>query len=337
MTLIVVWMVDASAALLREKLGSANSRYRVSSVASLKDFLKTTRDSNAVAFVDRSAVDALATSNHQPTVPVVAVCDQRFSAAVSWFEAHGWLSHVVSAQMLQHPLSVELLENVISTLQRKSEPRLLDWMSNVAGRRVLLTQASNRTDRLERMTEFLGSKGVTPRIVHQIRDVAEELITNAFYDAPVAAGAVKQAIPRTQDVSLPEDDACDLIYGCSDDLVLVRVKDPFGALTRSRIVEVLSRCAHADMKVQVDETMGGAGLGLWRVFSVASFVAVSVVSNRHTEFLVGITRHKAPGLFPFAAHLFFTEATRRRFWQMWDTDSKDISIGQSVAIAILKK
>ena len=44
------------------------------------------------------------------------------------------------------------------------------------------------------------------------------------------------------------------------------------------------------MKVEVDETMGGAGLGMWRIFSGASFVAVSVLKHRHTEVLVGVAK-----------------------------------------------
>lgn len=330
-------MAEPVAGTLCERLVAARPRLRAHRVASFKDFLKATKDPNTIAFLDSAALEALANDKHTPLAPdqVVAICDQRLPGAVAWLTSHGWLAHVISADMLQHPMSVELLANLLSTLQSKSEPTLLDWMGDVAGRRVLLTQASKRTERLERMTDFLESKGVTGRIVHQLRDVAEELVTNAFYDAPVAAGAVKQAIPRTQDVTVPDDDACDLIYGVRDDVALVRVQDPFGALSRARLVEVLSRCAHADMQVQVDETMGGAGLGLWRIFAAASFVAVSVVNHRHTEFLVGIARRRAPGPHPFAFHLFFTEGPKRRFWQMWDTDSSDLSVGQSVTI--LKK
>ena len=333
-------MAEQVAGTLCERLLATKARVRTLRVASFKDFLKATKDPNTIAFLDSAALELLTKDKHTPPPvlspgQVIAICEQRLPAAVAWLAAHGWLAHVMSGDMLQHPMSVELLSNVLSTLQSKSEPKLLDWMGDVAGRRVLLTQASKRTERLERMTDFLEAKGLTGRIVHQLRDVAEELVTNAFYDAPVAAGAVKQAIPRTQDVTVPDDDACDLIYGVRDDVALVRVQDPFGALSRTRLVEVLSRCAHADMQVQVDETMGGAGLGLWRIFAAASFVALSVVNNRHTEFLVGIARRRSPGPHPFAVHLFFTEGPKRRFWQMWDTDSNDLSVGQSVTI--LKK
>jgi hypothetical protein len=105
-----------------------------------------------------------------------------------------------------------------------------------------------------------------------------------------------------------------MLYGCSGDLAVVRVRDPFGALTRNRIVEVLSRCARTDMTVEVDETMGGAGLGLWRIVTAATFVAFHVVSHHHTDVLVGIMKRSAGNQRPFAFHFFFNEGSKRRFW-----------------------
>jgi hypothetical protein len=166
-----------------------------------------------------------------------------------------------------------------------------------------------------------------------LRDAAEELLTNAFYDAPVAAGVLDQPISRTQDVALSEDSACDMVYGCREDLAIVRVRDPFGSLSRTRLVEVLTRCARTDMRVEVDETMGGAGLGLWRVFSAASFVAIAVVNNRHTEFLVGIGKRVSAAQRPFAFHLFFKEHGRAlRRWRLLDADSSKPTVNKSVTI-----
>jgi hypothetical protein len=182
------------------------------------------------------------------------------------------------------------------------------------------------------MGEFLAAKGVGSRTNQQLRDVAEELLTNAFYDAPVSAGVLKQPISRTEDVSLPEDSACDMVYGCRDDLAIVRVRDPFGSLTRVRLIEVLTRCARTDMRVEVDESMGGAGLGLWRIFSAASYVAISVVDHRHTEFLVGIGK-RAAGPRPFAFHLFFKEHGRPvRRWKLLDADTSVPTVSSAVTL-----
>ncbi|MBA3541839.1 MAG: hypothetical protein H0T79_19650 [Deltaproteobacteria bacterium] len=280
-------------------------------VSSVKEFLDATRDPKTVSFVDAASLATVASIDHVTLPgPIIGVCEESLQTAVGWLQ-YPWLSHVVNSAMVEHPMAEQHLKNVLRALTGTSQLRLLDWLEpTVIGRRVRLTHSNKRVARLERMREFFEGKKVGNRTLELLQDVAEELLTNAFYDAPVAAGALKP-VPRTEDVALPDDSACDLAYGCRDDLAILRVRDPFGALTRRRLVEVLSRCARTDMTVEVDETMGGAGLGLWRIFSGASFVAISVLKNRHTEFLVGVAKRSA-GPRPFAFHLFFKDSGKRR-------------------------
>jgi hypothetical protein len=331
----IVWTSEPLSRALGERLSS-----EISIARSAREFLDARRDARTVSFVDHTTLPELdraaaergmSADQLEPPGPVVAICDDSLQAAIGWLPARRWLSHVVSASMLQHPLAAEHLGNVTATLTSGTRPRLLDWLgATISGRRVRLAQASRRVERLERMGEFFDGKGVGTRTIQQLRDIAEELLTNAFYDAPVAAGVVKHAISRTQDVALPDDSACDMVYGCRDDLAVVRVRDPFGSLSRLRLVEVLTRCARTDMGVEVDETMGGAGLGLWRIFSAASYVAISVVDHRYTEFLVAIGKRSA-GPRPFAFHLFFREHGRPvRRWKLLDADST--SVHSSVSI-----
>ena len=328
----IVWISESISHVLRERVPEAEW------VTSAAAFVRAPRDASTVSFVDGSTIAeveraAKVASGSPVPGPVIAICDGTLPSAIPWLEKFGWLSHVVSVAMLQHPMAVEHLGNVMSTLTQTGRPKLLNWLGpEVAGRRIRVTQASRRAERVDRIGDFFDSKGVSARTVRLLRDSAEELLTNAFYDAPVAAGVVKQAISRTQDVSVPDGSACDLVYACSDDLAIVRVRDPFGSLTRKRIVEVLMRCVRQDMQVQVDESMGGAGLGLWRIFTAASFVAISVVNHRHTEVLVGIGKRVTSGPRPFAFHLFFNEGTKRRFWKLLDDDSESISIYESYSL-----
>jgi hypothetical protein len=330
----IVWMSERLSRELITSLPSAPSGASgITLVASPQEFLSARCDAKTVAFVDSSTLAELG-DQQVPPGPVIAICDDALQTAIGWLPSHPWLSHVMSASMLRHPLAAEHLGNVMATLTSSGKPRLLDWMGpTMAGRRVRLARASRRVDRLERMTAYFDAKGVGARTIELLRDAAEELLTNAFYDAPVAAGALARPISRTQDVSLSDDSACDMVYGCREDLAIVRVRDPFGSLSRTRLVEVLTRCARTDMQVEVDETMGGAGLGLWRIFSAASFVAIAVVNNRHTEFLIGIGKRAAATPRPFAFHLFFKDHGRAvRRWRLLDADSTKPNVNQSVTI-----
>lgn len=338
----IVWMSEPLSRALRDRLPSETFV-----AGSAREFLEARRDAKTVSFVDGSTLAALDLAAAElgvhpeqvaPAGPTVAVCEESLQTSITWLPGHPWLSHVIGAGMLNHPIAVEHLRNVMSTLTTPSRPRLLDWLgSSVTGRRVRLAHASRRVERLERMSEYFESKRVGARTIQQLRDVAEELLTNAFYDAPVSAGVLSKPVPRTQDITLPDDSACDMVYACRDDLAVVRVRDPFGSLSRRRLVEVLTRCARTDMRVEVDETMGGAGLGLWRIFSAASFVAISVIDHRHTEFLVGIGKRVA-GPRPFAFHLFFREQGRPvRRWKLLDADTTSTAHSVSNSLALVNK
>lgn len=331
----IVWMSDTLSGPLRSLLSS-----EITIVRSAQEWLAAERDAKTVTFVDNTTLTSLDQVASLPRAdqlaspgPVIVVCDDTLQTAIAWLPARAWLSNVVSTTTLQLPSAAEHIGNVMRTLTHTGAPRLLDWLgSTVIGRRVRLAHASRRVERLDRMTTFFDGKGVGGRTIELLRDAAEELLTNAFYDAPVAAGALSQPISRTQDVSLSDDSACDMVYGCRDDLAVVRVRDPFGSLARGRLIEVLMRCARTDMAVEVDETMGGAGLGLWRIFTAASFVALAVVQNRYTEFLVGIGKRLPARPKPFAFHLFFKDHPRARRWRLLDADSTKPNVNKSVTI-----
>jgi len=325
--------------IVRQRLASSGLAARTTYVTSARELADAAHPRKTVVFLDRTTIPLAAeVADVTALGPVIAICDEPLQTAISWLQPRPWLSHVVSAAMLEHPLADEHLENVLRTMATANKPRLLDWLGpTITGRRIRLTHASSRGARLEKMTDFFEHNGVGARTLQQLRDAAEELLTNAFYDAPVAAGALKQPVPRTQDIALPDESACDLAYGCRDDLAIVRVRDPFGSLSRRRLVEVLSRCARSDMQVEVDETMGGAGLGMWRIFSGASFVSVLVAKNRHTEVLVGITKRAAAGPRPFAFHFFFNDSEKRRFWRLADDESSRPELNHSVTIVSRSK
>lgn len=303
-------------------------------ITSLKEAIEAAAQPDDILFLDHGALEAVTSVNHVAmSNPIIAVSSQSLADSVGWLQKFPRLSHVINDAMLEQEFATEHLANVVRTLTDKAAPRLIDWMGpEFTGRRIRLTHANRRSERIDRMSEFFAAHNVGPRSIQVLSDAAEELLTNAFYDAPAAAKVFKKPVPRTQDVRLPDDSACDLAYGVRDDLAVVRVRDPFGSFQRGRLVEVLERCAQTDMSVQVDESMGGAGLGMWRLFSTASFVAISVMKDRHTEILVGTGKRTKPK--PFGFHLFFRESAKRRFWQMrsLEEDSSAPSVNRSVSI-----
>lgn len=196
--------------------------------------------------------------------------------------AHPLIGHVVVGPMLGTPLGRTHLKSLVERLVSGSEHDLLDTAS--VGRVAMIAQASRRDARFGRMQDYFTKQGFSSRTISAIYEVAEELVMNALYNAPTEAGYFKAPVSRTEDVTLPIDRACEISYGIEGSHAFVRLRDTFGALRRERLFEVLNRCSKTG--VSLDESRGGAGLGIWRVFSAATTIAITVIPGRLTDILI---------------------------------------------------
>ena len=308
-------MEDAARRALEKRLAGTFEGKLLKVVSSADQLADATTGEPTVAFVDGTTLPQIA--SHPPQVVVAVSSDDSRKTSVSWLSTYPWLAHVISTSLLETPVATEHLVNVIKTF-RSTEPRLLDWMDSAdKGRRTRLTHSGRRSERVEKMTEFLQAQNCDERVITGLRDAAEELLTNAFYDAPVTAGAFKHPIARTVDVLLPSDRACDIAYGCNESLAVVRVRDPFGSLTRRKFVETLS---------------DGAPHGLTRILGAATVVGISVVRGRHTEILVGIASKRPETARPLGLHMFFKDGDKARTWRFVDEDLSQPALNKSVTI-----
>lgn len=319
---IVVFAGEAKATLLRGVLpGSAVF------VSRRADFLVEAAKGNVVAFVDVELFFQI--EGELPDAPIIGLMDASNDAldrSVQWMDAFPWLSHVIVTSLLQTAGAVDYITELLAQLPHAPSK---DLGETGVGRVALLAQASRRGLRLDRMREFFAKHGLQQRALATINDVAEELMTNALYDAPMEAGYFKAAVQRTEDVDLPPDRACEISYGVEEGNVFVRLRDTFGSLTRERLFDVLNRCS-AD-SVALDESRGGAGLGMWRVFSAASTVNITVVPGKLTDITVTMSTTKgrlAKSL--HAVHLHFAPAENGTLDHL--IPDNDLAFDQSITL-----
>ncbi|MBA3451540.1 MAG: hypothetical protein H0T42_00420 [Deltaproteobacteria bacterium] len=284
------------------------------------ELIAETSRPGAIAFVD---CDLLSQVYNVVTAPIVALIDESpaetLTKTVRLLGSFPTVSHFVAASLLSGPLARTHMTMLLERLANGAEHSMLG--KSGVGRVALLTRASRREARFERMSEFYSKHGLSARTLSAINDVYEELVTNALYDAPVDAGFFPKAVPRTEDVELPVDRACEISYGMEEGTAFIRIRDTFGALKRSRLLDVLHRCSTGE--VELDESRGGAGLGLWRVFSAASTISITVAPGNLTDILVGIAtkngRIAAKQL--LGLHLFFFPAHNDESARFTDDDS----------------
>ncbi len=264
-----------------------------------------------VTFVD---IDRLGQVDHRALgSPTVAVMDQSpvdaLAATVRILDTYPWLSHVLQATLLTAPKAGEHLQLIRDRLLTGRQQFMLGPTG--VGRVALLNQASHRGTRFKRIHAFFVSHGVSERILSTLNDVCEELVTNALYNAPAEAGYVDSPRSRTEDVALPAERACEISYGIEGPTAYIRVRDTFGALQRPRLMQVLNRISRMS-EVKLDESRGGAGLGMWRIFSAATAVTITVIPGALTDIVVAVdVKAGRRGVRPAAVHLFFGRQSHR--------------------------
>jgi hypothetical protein len=280
----------------------------------------------AIAYVDIELLPQL--EGDIDIMTVVGIVDGSIDSIVQAFNSFPRLSHVITTAMLNAPVAKTHLAALRERLEHGPEHPFLGH--DGIGRVALLTHSARRDSRFERLRDFFSKHIESERTITAINDVAEELVTNALYDAPAESGYFATPVRRTEDVELPTEHACEISYGVEAGRAFVRVRDPFGALTRSRLFGVLNRCNASG--VALDESRGGAGLGLWRVLSTVSTAAITVIPGRLTDVLVWLDFKKAKGAGKqlLATHLFLPEdcaldGERSRFAAEHDDDLIDES------------
>jgi hypothetical protein len=129
--------------------------------------------------------------------------------------------------------------------------------------------------------------GMSSRMAKMAAEASHELLMNAMYDAPVdKRGRPRYADKRQSAISLQEHEIPTLRVTVDGLHIALDITDPFGRLSRERWFASLLRGKSgldaADPTRALDESEGGAGLGLHNLFSSAAILRAEVVPARQT-------------------------------------------------------
>jgi len=139
---------------------------------------------------------------------------------------------------------------------------------------------ADRDAAVAEIQELVGALAVPRRIVELVGELAHELIMNAVYDAPIDGhGRPKYAGDRKADVVLAPHERATVRVGTDGSVLALQVRDPFGRLERTHVVDGLARGLAGEM----DRTHGGAGLGMAVCHNATSALVFDVARGRHTE------------------------------------------------------
>lgn len=180
------------------------------------------------------------------------------------------------------------LKSVITSLSKLMNDdifgleKYLSW--GVEIRREKVKRSDQRMDLKENMVAYFKKKGIRASILDRVYSVAEEMLMNAIYDAPVnvTGESLFNSLPRTEKVVLESHQEATLSYATDGVFLAVSVVDPFGALTRQIIVDYLLSCYNG-LAGSLNENKGGAGRGLHQIIENSEITIFNVKKNVRSE------------------------------------------------------
>jgi hypothetical protein len=153
--------------------------------------------------------------------------------------------------------------------------------------------STERTDGLDDLTHALGERGLDPRFIARAVTIADEFITNAFYDAPTdeSGEACYKYLPREEPLRAPASGPVRMSWGCDGRRLAIGVQDRVGSFGRSSLLRALTKAIAYD-SAEIDlEREGGAGIGLFTVARAANEVIFNIKPGHRTECIGLINVH----------------------------------------------
>ena len=169
--------------------------------------------------------------------------------------------------------------------------------------------ASDRDLIVECINDYLQWLGVSRGTRTAMALVADELTTNAIYNAPRDADGNPRyaSLNRREKFELDPWEHARVQFGSDGDVFVLSVTDYFGALDPHRILAGLRRCFGSEQ--QLEDKAGGAGIGLFTALSSCAQLVFNVEPGVRTEVIAiaDLNRARSRGS---SLHLFTSAELR---------------------------
>ena len=160
--------------------------------------------------------------------------------------------------------------------------KYLAW--GVEVREKTLTDTAERLTAIDGLSDDVHAAGFGPRVAAQATLIADELLSNALYNAPTDASGNHNRCdePRHGARSLVGREQVTLRYACDARYFAVEVTDRFGSLDRKTILRCLAKAGgRIPDKVSMDTR--GAGIGLATVYGTCNHLVFNLDPGVRTE------------------------------------------------------
>ncbi len=155
------------------------------------------------------------------------------------------------------------------------------------GARILsfpITSSKDRDQLHQETTSFATSCGLSQSIALTAKQIVQEMLLNAIYDAPNAAGHRQPKERSGHPVDLAVKDQGRLELGFDGEILAISVWDPFGLFKRETFFNYARKALfRANSEDIIDTKVEGAGLGLMTVYLKSHGLVCNVDPGHATE------------------------------------------------------
>jgi len=174
----------------------------------------------------------------------------------------------------------------------------------------VLADALDRSAMVEALGHDVRKLGLGSHIATLSCLVADELLSNAIYNAPVDAHGVRTRIDESRHSprALEGQGRVTIRHACDGRYLAIEVSDGYGSLERATILANLARAVDARTPDKVQWTRSGAGMGLGLVYSCCTHLVFNIATGRRTEVIALLdVRFQARGPDPVSSFNVFVE------------------------------
>jgi hypothetical protein len=270
-------------------------------------------DADAIAIVDTAIALATPGLRDRPARAWIAVPGEGAApaeaAAVASLLAGGWW-HVVA-----HPMPI-LAEELLATIQklRRREPfgleKYVAWGAETRG--YTLEDARDRDDAIAELARDVVGVGLPDRVGSLVSVIADELIANALYLAPLDENRQRYRAGEARARSRPlrGRDVVTLRWATDARYLAIEVRDRWGTLDPSDIARRLVATAAAGPAAATGPEIAPSGMGLALAYACCNQFVIDLEPDVMTEVIALLdVRHRPTELGRTASfHTFIAEA-----------------------------
>ncbi|XGC80405.1 cyclic nucleotide-binding domain-containing protein [Bdellovibrio bacteriovorus] len=239
-----------------------------------------------IVLCEEACVDVLKEVQDKKASPFpVLLTSKDVQGNLKILEHNRFVNHIISRDAEDKNATIRYVLTALSKLLNKDLfgiEKYLTWGVDVQSRTV--THSAQRESLREDIFAYFKKMGIRSTVLDRVNTVAEEMLMNAIYDAPVDSQgkSLFNHVSRKEEIQLDTHQQSTLRYGSDGVMLAVSVKDPFGSLTKDIIIDYLISC-YGGQAGSLNTNKGGAGRGLHQIIENADLTVFNVKKGVRTE------------------------------------------------------